>query len=105
MQKHTKITLTTINYALSGKCRLNKKNYFKEDFHMSKIIKVGVMPGKIQEVAVKVGTPVSEVLSLVNLNPTGFDVKVDGSKIDDTSTLVAENTNLILLVKQVKGNY
>lgn len=69
-----------------------------------KVIRVGVMPGRITEYAVEVGTPISAVLELAGLDATGYDVKVDGEKVTDLSTPVQETTNLILLAKQVKGN-
>lgn len=67
-------------------------------------VRVGVMPGKIQEVAVEVGTPISQVIEFAGLNATGYDVKVDGTKVDASTATVTESTSLILLVKQVKGN-
>jgi len=71
---------------------------------MEKTIRVGVMPGRIQEVVVEVGTPVSEVLAIAELDATGYDVKVDGVKITNLNQGVTESTNLVLLAKQVKGN-
>lgn len=70
---------------------------------MTKLVRVGVMPGRIEEVAVEVGTKVEDVLNIAGLNASGYDVKIDGvtSSTEDT---VGEGTNLILLVKQVKGN-
>lgn len=70
---------------------------------MSKIIRVGVMPGRINEVAVEVGTSVADVIELAGLNADGYDIKVDGDKVDKNFN-VAEETELVLLVKQVKGN-
>jgi soluble P-type ATPase len=68
-------------------------------------IKVGVMPGKINEFVVEIGTTVTDVLALAGLDASGYDVKVDGIKVTDLSrTLVGERTNLVLLAKQVKGN-
>jgi len=69
-----------------------------------KTVRVGMMPGRIEEYAVEVGTPISEVLTMAGLDPTGYDVKIDGVKITDFSTPITESTNLILLAKQVKGN-
>ncbi|RJE47713.1 hypothetical protein A7K50_03435 [Dehalobacter sp. MCB1] len=72
---------------------------------MEKTIRVGIMPGRITEYAVTTGTPVSEVLAMADLNPSGYDVKVDGEKITNIdSTVVDDGTSLILLVKQIKGN-
>jgi len=69
-----------------------------------KTIRVGVMPGRINEYAVEVGTSVTEVLEMAGLNPSGYDVKMDGEKVNPQEAFVNEDTNLILLAKQVKGN-
>lgn len=70
-----------------------------------KTVRVGVMPGRINEYAVEVGTSIADVIALAELDATGYDVKVDGEKVTDLhGTKVTENTNLILLAKQVKGN-
>ena len=68
-----------------------------------KTVKVGVMPGRIQEVVVEVGTTVASVLEHAGLDSAGYEIKVDGV-VATTSTQVTESTNLILLAKQVKGN-
>lgn len=70
-----------------------------------KTVRVGVMPGRINEYAVEVGTSIADVIALAELDATGYDVKVDGEKVTDLKgTTVTESTNLILLAKQVKGN-
>ncbi len=72
---------------------------------MVKTVRVGMMPGRIEEFAVEVGTSIDEVLNMANLCPAGYDVKVDGAKVEDlSSTFITEGTNLILLAKQIKGN-
>jgi G3E family GTPase len=70
---------------------------------MTNLIKVGVMPGRIQEVAVEIGTPISTVLTLAGLDAAGYEIKVDGV-VSSVDTLTTESTNLVLLTKQVKGN-
>ena len=72
---------------------------------MMKTVRVGMMPGRINEYAVEVGQSIADVIALAELDATGYDVKVDGEKVTDLhSTVVTEGTNLILLAKQVKGN-
>jgi len=71
---------------------------------MEKIIRVGMMPGRIEEYAVEVGTSIEDVLAMANLSADGYDVKVDNVKVDNLSSPITESTNLILLAKQVKGN-
>lgn len=70
----------------------------------TKTVRVGVMPGRINEFAVEIGATIESVLTLAELSATGFEVKVDGAKVTDLSQTVTSSTNLILLAKQVKGN-
>lgn len=71
----------------------------------AKTIKVGTMPGRIEEFAVEVGSTVASVLTLAGLDASGFEVKVDGVRVTDlNSATVTNGTNAILLAKQVKGN-
>lgn len=71
---------------------------------MSKLVKVGKMPGRIEEFAVNVGDKVTDVIAQAGLDATGHDIKVDGTTITDGNAVVDADTNLILLVQQVKGN-
>jgi galactitol-specific phosphotransferase system IIB component len=68
-----------------------------------KTVKVGVMPGRINEFVVDSSTSISDVLALAELDASGYEVKADGTKVTDFSQPVGA-TNLILLTKQVKGN-
>lgn len=69
---------------------------------MEKTVRVGMMPGRINEFVVEGNTTIEEMLQLAELNPTGYDVKVDGNKVEDLTATI-DDANLILLVKQVKG--
>jgi len=72
---------------------------------MEKTVRVGIMPGRITEYAVVEGQSIGEVLSMASLDPSGYDVKVDGVKVTDLDgTTITATTSLILLAKQVKGN-
>lgn len=72
---------------------------------MEKIVKVGQMPGKIDEFLVEIGTSIKALLGIAQKDPSGYEVKVDSVKVDDLeSTTVTESTNAVILVKQVKGN-
>lgn len=72
---------------------------------MEKTVRVGTMPGRITEFAVPVGTTIQDLLNIAELDPRGYDVKVDGVKVTDFSNAyVTDNTNLVLLAKMVKGN-
>lgn len=68
-----------------------------------KTVRVGQMPGKINEFAVEVGTSIGALLDLAELNAEGFEIKVDG-QVATTDSVVSNSTNLVLLAKQVKGN-
>lgn len=68
-----------------------------------KEVKVGQMPGKIESFAVETGTTVETLLELASLNADGFEIKVDGTTVDSDFE-VTPSTNMVLLVKRVKGN-
>jgi len=68
-----------------------------------KIVRVGKMPGRIQEILVQPGMKVREVLAMAELDATGFEVKVDG-QVSSLDATVTEDTNLIILAAKVKGN-
>lgn len=70
----------------------------------AKTVRVGVMPGRINEFVVETGTTLADLLALAELDPTGFDLKVDGEKVTDLSQPVTDSTNLVIMSKRVKGN-
>ena len=63
--------------------------------------KVGVMPGKITEVAVEGGS-VKEVLALADLTSQGYEIRYNGQTVNEDATINQDGT--LLLVKMVKGN-
>jgi hypothetical protein len=68
-----------------------------------KTVRVGQMPGRINDYAVNVGDTVASVLALAGLNPKGKEIKIDGV-VSNASATITPTTNLILLSEQVKGN-
>lgn len=70
---------------------------------MERTIRVGVMPGRINEFVVDDSTTIAELLTLAELDPSGYEVKVDGTKYTDLNRPVG-TANLVLLAKLVKGN-
>lgn len=70
---------------------------------MEKMIKIGVMPGRIQEVVCENGATIRELLVISDLDSTGYEIKVDGSVVS-LDHQIGDNDNLVLLVKQIKGN-
>jgi len=68
-------------------------------------VKVGVMPGQINEFVVEEGTSIANVLNIAGLNASGYEVKVDGYKVTDLENeFVNSDTRLVLLTKMIKGN-
>lgn len=65
-------------------------------------VKVGQLPGKIEEYTFEEGTTVAQALEIAGLSAEGFEVKVDGNTAG-TSDIV-DGANMILLTKKVKGN-
>lgn len=69
----------------------------------AKTVRVGQMPGKINEYAVRVGDTVASVLTLAGLSASGKQINIDG-RVGKASETITAGTNLILLTEQVKGN-
>lgn len=69
---------------------------------MERTVKVGKMPGRINEVLVSEETTIGQAIELAGLEATGYDIKVDGV-VKSESDLV-EDANLIVLAQRVKGN-
>ena len=67
------------------------------------VLKVGVIPGAVNEFAVEEGSTIQEVLTLANLSSDGYDVRLDGELVD-LDDVVEEDSQLIILAKQIKGN-
>ena len=65
-------------------------------------VRVGRLPGRIAEIALNGGRSVADALAAAELDPTGYEVRVDGSPAD-ASTQLADGQTL-LLVKKIKGN-
>lgn len=67
-------------------------------------LRIGKMPGKINDVMVSEGTTIAEALSGAGVAYEGFQVKVDGVLAKDLNATIAPGTNLILVTEKVKGN-
>lgn len=66
-------------------------------------VKVGQMPGRLNEFVVEANTSVAEVLNMAGLNPSGFEIRIAGAVVN-ADALVTTDGATILLVKQIKGN-
>ena len=65
-------------------------------------VKVGKLPGTIQEIALNGDRTVRAALTAAELTPTGFQIRVNGSDADLDTTVTDGAT--IFLVKKIKGN-
>ncbi len=66
-------------------------------------IKVGTIPGVLNDIALNAGATVKDALAAAGLNALGYDVRVNGTTITDLNTTLS-NGALVLLAKQIKGN-
>ena len=67
-----------------------------------KTIKVGLMPGRLQQIEVSENTTAREVFEKAGIELSNHEVRLDGEKIDlDT---VIYNGNLCVGLKMIKGN-
>lgn len=68
-------------------------------------VKVGKMPGRIEEFVVAEGTSIAELLNTANLSADGYEVKMDSAKVEDLdNTKVSSSTRTVILAQRVKGN-
>jgi len=66
-------------------------------------IKVGILPGGVSEFTYEGTQTVGAILELASIDPTGYDVRLDGNSVT-TDTVIGADSKLIVLVKQIKGN-
>jgi len=65
-------------------------------------VKVGKLPGAVQEIALNGDRTVKAALEAADLKPAGFQIRVDGS--DAALETVVSDGSTIFLVKKIKGN-
>lgn len=65
-------------------------------------VKVGVMPGKLEEVVVESGTKVKEIFALANIDVSGYETRLDGVVVDADKPVF--NGALLVAMKKIKGN-
>ena len=65
-------------------------------------VKVGVMPGKLEEVVVESGTKVKEIFALANIDIAGYETRLDGVAVDADKPVF--NGSLLVAMKRIKGN-
>lgn len=68
----------------------------------SSTVKVGMMPGRLVELALQGGESVQDVFALAGIEiPLGYEVRMDGEKVDLSTTVTG---NLVVATKLIKGN-
>ena len=65
-------------------------------------VKVGVMPGKLEEVVVESGAKVKEIFALANIDIAGYETRLDGVVVDADKPVF--NGALLVAMKKIKGN-
>ena len=65
-------------------------------------VKVGKLPGKIEEYALNGDRTVAAALAVAGLDPAGFEIRVNGSPA--TVDMAVGNNSTVLLLKKIKGN-
>ena len=68
----------------------------------SSTLKVGVMPGKLTEIAIQPETTAFEAFDIAEIDVTGYELRLDGEKIDGDYTV--NGGNLLVAMKKIKGN-
>ena len=69
---------------------------------MSINVKVGVVPGSVNEFVLEDGAKVSAALDMAGLSATGYSITVNGASA--TVDTLLSNESRILLTKSIKGN-
>ena len=67
-----------------------------------KTIKVGLMPGKLQQIEVNENTTAREVFEKAGIELTNHEIRLDGEKIDLDTNIY--NGSLCVGLKMIKGN-
>ncbi len=66
------------------------------------VIKVGVMPGKLTELAINDGTTAKEAFELADIDVSGYEIRLDGTVIEENC--IVNGGNLLVAMKKIKGN-
>ncbi len=65
-------------------------------------VRIGAMPGRINDYVLESGTTVKGALEVAELSSAGYQIKVNSENA--TEDTVLNDGDLVLLVKQIKGN-
>ena len=65
-------------------------------------IKVGVMPGRLEEMNVQEGITAQEIFNRANIEVSNHEIRLDGEKI--TLDTIVNSGSLLVAMKMIKGN-
>ena len=65
-------------------------------------IKVGMMPGRLEEIVVEENTSARKIFELAGIEVSNHEIRLDGEKIDIDSNI--NSGNLLVAMKMIKGN-
>jgi len=68
----------------------------------TKIVQIGKVPGTVQTVAVDNGYDVAQICAEAELDPAGYEVRING-RVSELTALVADG-DTVLLTEKIKGN-
>ena len=68
----------------------------------TKVVQVGKVPGTVQTIAVDNGYNVAQICETAELDPAGYEVRING-RVSELAALVADG-DTILLTEKIKGN-
>jgi hypothetical protein len=65
-------------------------------------VRVGTVPGEIRDIALNGDRTVKTALDAAGLDPSGYNIRVNGADADLADEVQADDT--IILAKSIKGN-
>lgn len=67
-------------------------------------VKVGVFPGKVQEIVVECTTTILQAIVAAGINPDGYQIRVNSMEAEDPENDKVSDGDSIILTKKVKSN-
>lgn len=66
-------------------------------------VKIGKLPGRMDPYALEEGTTIQGALTTAGLNADGFEVRVNGTSVDDLNATLSDG-DTVILSRKIKGN-
>lgn len=96
--------VTNLNEAIAGETSITMVRDVRGNFDEPMTVRVGQVPGRIQEVVISANGTVAMALEAAGLNAqTGFSIRVDGNPIRNTEDKLTDGA-AVTLVRDVRGN-